>query len=324
MPDETRVKLPRSILPFRYLTWSVIQQTVVQVWRQRLNGLAAEMAYGVLLALFPAILALLTAIGLFEESLQNLLQALISPIVLQDQSLQGILHFLIASLKIAVPDLMWELLRNFVTEVTGEKNRSLFSISFIAAIWIASSAVCTTMNALDQIHRIPRRSRRPFWRSRGIAIVLTVASIVLLAGAAFFVFLGNQLINWAIELLESLPVAHSEQSAYWLLRIWRTLSLPFVFSWVISAFTLMYRLGPSRRQRGSPVLPGSLLGAIAWLGATSLFRIYVDHFSVYNRVYGLVGAFMVLMLWIYLSCLILLIGGQLNVTLRRAMVRGKR
>jgi len=273
MPDEPRVKLPHSLLPFRYLTGSVMRQTIVQIWRQRLNGLAAEVAYGVMLALFPGILALLTAIGLFEESLQNLLQFLISPLTPQDQSLLGILQFLIASLKIAVPDLMWELLSNFVTEVTGEKNRRLFSISFIAAIWIASSAVCTTMNALDQIHRIPRRSRRPFWRSRSIAIVLTVASIVLLAGAAFFVFLGNQLINWAIELLESLPVAHSDQSAYWLLRLWRKLSLPFVLSWVVSAFTLMYRLGPSRRQRGSPVLPGALLGAIAWLGSGGVFRI---------------------------------------------------
>ncbi|MEM8641246.1 MAG: YihY/virulence factor BrkB family protein [Cyanobacteria bacterium P01_G01_bin.54] len=318
------MKLPRFILLFRYLTGSVVRATLLQIWRQRLNGLAAEMAYSSLLALFPAILALLTAIGLFEESLQNLLQSLISPIVLQDQSLQGILQFLVASLRVAVPDLMWELLGNFVVEVTRAKNHRLFSISFVAAIWIASSAVCTTMNALDQIHHIPRPARRPFWRSRSIAIALTLASIFLLAGAAFFVFLGNQLINWAIEAIENLPISQSEQGAYWLLRTWRTLSLPFVFSWVIIAFVLLYRFGPSRWQRGWPLLPGAILGAILWLGSASLFRIYVDQFSAYNRVYGLVGAFMVLMIWLYLSCLILLIGGQLNVTLAEAMEQEER
>ncbi|MGB0564068.1 MAG: YihY/virulence factor BrkB family protein, partial [Spirulinaceae cyanobacterium] len=209
----------------------------------------------------------------------------------------------------------------FVAEVTSEKNRSLFSISFVAAIWIASSAVCTTMSALDQIHHIPRKARRPFWRSRSIAIVLTLASIFLLASAAFFVFLGNQLVNWAIDAIENLPVSHSEQSAYWLLRSWRTLGLPFVFGWVIVAFVLLYRFGPSRWRRGWPVLPGAILGALSWFGSASLFRIYVDQFSAYNRVYGLVGAFMVLMIWLYLSCLILLIGGQLNVTLAEAMER---
>lgn len=324
MPDESVVKLPRTLLLFPYLTWSVVRATVAEIWRQRLNGLAAEMAYGSLLALFPAILALLTAIGLFEESLQKLLNDLISPITLQDQSLQGILRFLIASLKVTVPELMWELLRGFVAEVTGRKSPSLFSISFVAAIWIASSAVCTTMNALDQIHHIPRRSRRPFWRSRGIGIMLTLASIVLLANAVFFVFLGNQLVRWAINVIESLPITPADHSAYWLFRTWERLSLPFVFSWVILAFILMYRFGPSRWQRGSPILPGAILGAIAWLATTSLFRIYVDNFSSYNRVYGLVGAFMVLMLWLYLSSLILLIGGQLNVSIAIAMERRMR
>ncbi|MGB0563000.1 MAG: ribonuclease BN, partial [Spirulinaceae cyanobacterium] len=103
------MKLPRFILLFRYLTWSVLRTTILQIWHQRLNSLAAEMAYSSLLSLFPAILALLTAIGLFEESLQSILQALISPVVLQDQSLQGILQFLAVSLRIAVPDLMWDL-----------------------------------------------------------------------------------------------------------------------------------------------------------------------------------------------------------------------
>lgn len=316
------MKLPRSIRFFRYLTWPVIRTIVRQIWEQRLNGLAAEMAYGSMLALFPTILALLTAIGLFEETLHLWVRELASPWVwAEDQSLQLILQTLAAQLRIAIPELMWTLLSNFVAEVTERKNGSLFSISFVAAIWIASSAVCTAMNALDQIHRVPRKLRRSFWQARGIAILLTIATLLLLSGAAFFVLIGNHLINEMALFIETFPRYPSKQGAYWLLRLWGRLGLPFVFSWVILAFILMYRLGPSRWQHGTPVLPGAVLGAISWFGSAALFRFYVDNFGMYNRVYGIVGGFMVLMLWLYLSSLILLIGSQINVTVGREMLR---
>ncbi|WP_416236323.1 YihY/virulence factor BrkB family protein [Spirulina sp. CCNP1310] len=312
--------LPPWILFFTYLRGPVLRQTLERVIQQRLNGLATEMAYGSILALFPAILALLTAVGLFEESLQTLLRDILNPFVqVDDASLYAVLRDAAYSLRIVIPDLMWQLLGNFVTEITGRKNGGLFSISFIVAVWIASSALCTAMNAFDQIHRIPRRLRRPFWQARGVAMLLTIASILLLAIAAFFILIGNQLIAATLNILETFPIYRVKEGTFLLLRLWRTLNLPFVMGLVVIAFVLLYRLGPSRWHRGTPLLPGAVLAALSWLGISWLFRLYVNNFGAYNRVYGAVGTVMVLLLWLQLTSLVILVGSQLNVTVGEAM-----
>ncbi|MDB9504109.1 YihY/virulence factor BrkB family protein [Spirulina major CS-329] len=318
--DRKPMKLPAWIRFFYYLRWPAIRITTHRVFRQRLNGLAAEMAYGSMLALFPTILAVLTAIGLFEDSIQGWLRNLLAPfMVVNDASLQTVLRDAASALRIVVPDLMWQLLSNFVQEVTEQKNGGLFSISFLAAIWIASSALCTAMNALDQIHRIPPRLRRPFWQSRGVAILLTLGSIVLLAIAAFFVLIGNQLIISTLAIVEQFPLYRVKDGTYLFLRLWSTLNLPFVLSLVVVAFVLMYRLGPSRWRPETPVLPGALLAACSWLGVSWLFQFYVDNFGTYNRVYGAVGTVIILMLWLYLTSLVMLVGSQLNVTVGEIM-----
>ncbi len=312
--------LPPWIRFFTYLRWPVLRRTVDRIIQQRLNGLATEMAYGSVLALFPAIIALFTAVGLFENSLQTLLRDILNPFVqVGDASLQAVLQNAAYSLRIVMPDLMWELLGNFVAEITGRKNGGLFSISFIAAVWIASSALCTAMNAFDQIHRIPRRLRRPFWQARGVAVLLTIASILLLAIAAFFILIGNQLIAATLNTVESFSIYRVQEGTYLLLRLWGTLNLPLVMGLVVIAFVLLYRLGPSRWHQGMPLLPGAMLAALSWLGISWLFRLYVDNFGAYNRVYGAVGTVIVLLLWLQLSSLVILVGSQLNVTVGEAM-----
>lgn len=312
--------LPPWILFFTYLRWPVLRKTVERVLQQRLNGLATEMAYGSILALFPAIIALFTAVGLFEESLQTLLRDILDPFVqVGDASLRAVLRDAAYSLRIVIPDLMWQLLENFVGEITGRKNGGLFSISFIMAVWIASSALCTAMNAFDQIHRIPRRFRRPFWQARGVAVLLTIGSILLLAIAAFFILIGNQLIVAMLNTLERFPIYRVEEGTYLLLWLWRTLNFPLVMGLVVIAFVLLYRLGPSRWHHGMPLLPGAVLAALSWLGISWGFRLYVNNFGAYNRVYGAVGTVIILLLWLQLSSLVILVGSQLNVTVGEAM-----
>ncbi|HEY9882032.1 MAG TPA: YhjD/YihY/BrkB family envelope integrity protein, partial [Thermosynechococcaceae cyanobacterium] len=86
----------------------------------------------------------------------------------------------------------------------------------------------------------------------------------------------------------------------------------------------IYRFGPSRWTVGTPILPGAILAAIFWAVLSGLFRFYVTHFGSYNRAYGVIGAVIVLLLWLYLSSLVMLIGAQLNVTVGAAMQRRSR
>ena len=127
----------RFVKFFQYLRWATIKKTIARVGERRLLGLSSEIAYNAMLSLFPAILAIFTAIGLFEESLQSFFKDLAVQIS-----------------KVA-PDEALVLIRDFAKQITQTKNTGLFSLSFIVAIWAASGALSAAMNALDQIHQIP-------------------------------------------------------------------------------------------------------------------------------------------------------------------------
>jgi membrane protein len=258
-------------------------------------GLSAEMAYNAMLALFPAILAILTAIGLFEVSLQDTVRGLAN------------------QLSEVAPDEVVQLIRDFIREISRTKSSSLFSVSFILALWAASGALSAAMTALDQIHEVPSEQVRPFWKAKLISLGLTVGSILLLVTASFLVFISG----WLVEM----AAIHS--GVIILSTIWRLLSWPLALGIVATAFAFIYRFGPSRWIQGTPIMPGAMLAAISWAILSAGFRMYVANFGNYNRVYGAVGAVIVLLLWLYMTALVLLLGDQLNVTVGEAIQQAK-
>lgn len=281
----------RFVRFFRHMTWATLKTTLSRVGERRLLGLSAEIAYNSMLSLFPAILAILTAISLFQESLQSTFRQL---------ALQ---------LSRVAPDEALVLIRDFAQEITQNRNRGLFSISFVAAIWIASGALNTVMTALDQIHQIPQTQTRPFWKAKLISIGLTIGTIILLVLASFLVFISDLVLEFFVR----------ESGLYFLLFIWQILIWPLALWVVSSAFAFIYRYGPSRWDSGTPMMPGAILAAVSWAIASALFRMYVANFGNYNQAYGAVGAVIVLMLWLYMSAVVLLVGDQLNVSVGEAM-----
>jgi len=276
---------------FRHLRWATLKETFARVGQRRLLGLSSEIAYNAMLSLFPAILAVLTAIGLFEESLQATFKQLA------------------AQLSQVAPDEALVLIRNFSGQITQTRNTGLFSISFVVAIWAASGALSAAMTALDQIHQIPPEQTRPFWKAKLVSLGLTIGTILLLVTASFLVFLSDLLLNFFVF----------QSRLSFLLVIWRLLSWPLALGIVAAAFAFVYRYGPSRWNSGTPMLPGAVLAAVSWAILSALFRLYVANFGNYNQVYGAVGAVVVLMLWLYMSAAVLLVGDQLNVTVGEAM-----
>jgi membrane protein len=85
------------------------------------------------------------------------------------------------------------------------------------------------------------------------------------------------------------------------------------------AFAFIYRYGPSRHHRGTPIFPGAILAAIFWAGFSGLLRVYVSNFANYNWTYGTIGTFIILLLWLNFSSLVMLLGAQLNVTVGKEM-----
>ncbi|HLO83996.1 MAG TPA: YihY/virulence factor BrkB family protein [Nostocaceae cyanobacterium] len=284
---------PSFIRFFCHLNWHTLTKTVNKIIENRLLGLAAEIAFHSMLSLFPAILAMLTAIGLYAEALHNTFTQLAT------------------QLSQLIPQEAWVIISDFASkEIAHSKNTSLFSFSFAIAIWTASGAVNTAMTALDKIQQTPTNKQRLFWQAKLVSLGLTISNILLLMLASFLVFISDLFLGMLVK-------GHTSLS--FLLHIWQLLLWPVVLGIVAGAFSFIYLYGPSVWKFGTPLLPGATLAAMFWALVSALFRLYVTNFGNYNKVYGTVGAFIVLMLWLWMSAFILLVGHQLNVTIGEDM-----
>ncbi|MEG4321289.1 MULTISPECIES: YihY/virulence factor BrkB family protein [unclassified Microcoleus] len=304
----------------RCLTWSTLKEVGMKAGEQRLPGLSAEMAYNSMLALFPGLLAVLSAIALFEP-------------------LQSTLYQMAGLLGEIIPNDVRNLIRNSLKEILSIRNQQLFSLSFVVSLWAFSGVMSAAMAALDQIHQIPATQTRSFIKAKLISISLSIGTILLLILASGAVFLSDLIVQAAARqscLLESvancnlkdvqncLLLAGNCPLESELLAVWRLWRWPISLGIVSVAFAFVYRYGPSRHQADIPIFSGAVFAAILWALLSALFRFYVLHLGNYSWTYGTIGTFIVLLLWLYLSCLAMLIGAQLNVTVGKAMKESRK
>lgn len=293
----------RFVRFFRHLNLVTVKKIVARSGHQRLSGLAAEIAFNSVLAMFPAIVAVLTVVGMVgssQKTLENLSEQLIQ----------------------YAPEEVVKIIGNFIQALSPASSQSLLSISFLAALWIASAAVGSTMNALDRIHRVPPHRTRPFWKAKLVALGLTFGTILLLVAASVMVFVSDLVVRIVATQSDQIVESIAKRSSLMepqLLTLWHRLSTPIALGMVAIAFAFVYRFGPSRRLKGTPILPGAVLATIFWAIFSGIFRLYVSNFGSYNRVYGAVGAIIVLLVWLQLGALTMLIGAQLNVMVGEEM-----
>ena len=269
----------------------VLKQVVAATFRQRLPSLASEMAYNSMLGLFPAILTFLTAISIFRP-------------------LKSSFATLAASLSEVAPSGVPELIYGFEKVVTENESRGLFSLSIAFALWASSGAMSAAMRALDQMHQIPLKQRRPFWKARLISISLTLGTIALLIIASSLVFVSDLIV-------QQLVLRSSGDISHWVAEIWSLFRWPLALGVMSTAFAFVYRYGPSRWNPGKPLMPGAVLAALSWAVISGLFRLYVSHFG--NFVYSAVASVTVLLLWLWITALVMLIGDLLNLAVGRSI-----
>ncbi|MCU0546728.1 MAG: YihY/virulence factor BrkB family protein [Oscillatoriaceae cyanobacterium Prado104] len=273
------------------------------------------MAYNSMLALFPGLLAVLSAIALFEP-------------------LQSTLYQIARLLGEVIPEEVRNLIGGLIKEILLTRNRGLFSASFLVAIWAFSGVMSAAMAALDRIHQIPLDRTRSFVKSKLISLVLSIGTIVLLILASGAVFVSDLIVRAVARqscLLQSvancdltdvqtcLLLAGNCPLEAQLLAVWQLWRWPISLGIVSVAFAFVYRYGPSRHYKDVPIFSGAVFAAILWALLSAVFRFYVLHLGNFSWAYGTIGTFIVLLLWLYLSALAMLIGAQLNVTVGKAM-----
>lgn len=258
------------------------------------TGLAAQMAYQFLFTLAPGLLFLWHLLGLFGTDPTTLHQML--------SALKG---FLPQDPK--VNDIIDSLVANIV--VTGSTGRVVY-IGIFFGIWLGTLFISTISHALSRTHGV--REDRNWWSKYIISFFLLFwFGITILFCFNAMVF-GETLAGLA-EVNFQLKIPLQQSVAY--------LNLPLTCVALIVLALALYLLTPENYLTVAEALPGAVFFSLGWMTVTKLFQFYVTKYDSYNATYLALASVIVLLTWMYLTCLLLLLGGKLNAILRRERER---
>src|ERR1043165_5455249 len=254
-------------------------------------GDAAKLAYYFLLALFPLLIFLTSIIGIIIGSGT------------------GMRHLLFNYLARVMPSGAFQLIDHTMLEVSTASGAGTLSFGLLAALWAASSGMGAINDALNAAYDVPET--RPWWRRRLTAIALTIALSVLIVTALLIVLGGSKI---ADHLTSMYVIGRASAIA------WKIIQWPIALMFMLLAFALIYFFAPNlRHQERTWITPGSIAGAVLWLAVSFAFKGYLHFFDSYSRTYGSLGAVIVLMLWLYLTGLAVLVGGEINSEIENAI-----
>jgi len=295
------LRLWRRAAPVRFahtaggqITWRLLKVAAVNAYKHNCLETAKGVAYSMLFSFFPA-LTTLAAI---------LVQARVQAVA---RTISGFLFQVI-------PPGAEEVLQRFFT-VHGQRPNYLLVVAMAAAAWAASGAITSLMGGFHIAYHIP--TARTFLKERAIAILLVFTSLLPVFLASGLIVFGERL---ARRLLPLLPYfQQGDDLSGRLLLAGQTFAYIVAFGASVFVTTLLYYLGPKRKQTFASVFPGAVLATLLWLVATIAVGWYMRHVTNYNVLYGSVGASLALLLWWYVLAVITLFGCEFNAALERAL-----
>lgn len=255
------------------------------------NG-AAALAYYWMLAIFPAMLALLSLLPYLP--IPNLQQSVMD---LMNQMLPGEAS---------------KMFTGTIQEVLSQKKGGLLSIGLLLTLWAASNGMYAIMQQLNITYDV--KEGRSFLKARGTALLLT-----FLVGALFIAGFGLVVFGGKIQAL-LISALGDNQAIFILFSLLRWLIVAVAMT---LAFSVTYYFAPDVEQKFKFITLGSALGVLLLIAASMAFKFYVDHFGKYNATYGSIGAVIILMLWLNITGLVILLGSEINALIEHYSPQGK-
>jgi membrane protein len=280
-----------GLVDFAKLTYEEMSEDHVMAF-------AGNLTYKALFAVFPFFTFLLSLLGIFNAN--DLVRTMVD-------KLSGV-----------VPQSATDFIEKQLLGITQSQAESAFTfgaiVSILLALWGVSGAFRSVMEAMNVMYEV--EEDRPFWKVYGLSIFMSLAVAVLLIGALVLVVFGESI---------GVTVADLVGLGSVFATIWSIVQWPVVALVVLFAFALIYYFAPAAKQRFRWISPGSVLAFVFWLLFSLLFSLYASTFggSSYNETYGSLAGVIILMLYVYYSALIMLVGAEMNQVIEWHIPGGK-
>jgi membrane protein len=273
----------------RRRSWiGVLKRTVSEFSEDNLTDWAAALTYYAVLAIFPALIVIVSVVGLIGESVTKPL---------------------IDNLGTVAPGPAKDIVTSALENIEGNQGAAgvFFVIGLLAAVWSASGYIGAFMRASNAIYDI--EEGRPLWKTLPLRVGLTVLLMVLTAVSAIGVTLSGGLAEQAGNLIGVGDTA---------VEVWNLAKWPVLLLFVSFLFAVLYWAAPNVKQPGFRwITPGGVLAVIGWVIASVAFAFYVGNFGSYNKTYGALAGPIVFLVWLWISNVMILLGAEFNAELER-------
>lgn len=270
---------------------ATLKRTLTEFQEDNLSDWAAALTYYGLLALFPALIAMVSLIGIFGDPKTT--TAKLTEIITE-----------------IGPESGAETFKGPIESIVENQTAAGFAFVFglAAALWSASGYVGAFTRASNIIYETPEG--RPFWKLRRLQIGVTLLMIVMMALLA----VGLVLTGPVVEAIAN-PIGLSGTAV----DVWNIAKWPVMAAIFILMVDVLYYASPNVKLRGFKwVTPGAIVSIVVWAAASALFALYVANFSSYDKTYGTLAGLVVLLLWFWITNLAILFGHQMNAERERS------
>jgi membrane protein len=268
------------------------KQVLHEVKHEDCSEHAAAMAYYFLFAMFPFFLFLTTLIGLLP--------------------VPDLLEYLLSRAATMLPGEAFTLIQDNIKALFMNKKEGLLSIGIVLALWASSNAIVSVMDAMNKLYDV--EEGRPFWKVRLVAIGLVIGLSLLVLLAMVLLMFGTKIGNYIADLI------HFGQL---FLVAWHLVLIPVILFLLVLAIALVYYYTPDVEHTWVWISPGAVVAIPLWITMSLLFSFYINNFGAYDKTYGSIGAVIVLLLWLYLSGFIILVGAVINSVIEHNSAEGK-
>ncbi|AOZ94434.1 YihY/virulence factor BrkB family protein [Paenibacillus crassostreae] len=266
------------------VAWCIdfFKQLFKKIKNDDVQAVSAQLSFYLILSLFPFLIFIMTLVGYANISMEDR----------------------ILDLAEILPAEAILIMQEIVKEVAEGRSQALLSFGMLATLWAASKGIDATFKGLNQAYDI--EDDRAFWKVRAISLMGTLfIGLVILLSTLLLVF-GSWLKDQVFHLF---PIP------YIFYQLWNLVQYALPLLIMIIVFTMLYWIAPNRKMSTREALPGAIFTTFGWITTTGLFSIYVNQFGDFTRTYGSLGGVMVLLTWLYISSMIILVGGEINATL---------